>query len=515
MAVFHLKYRPAKIQDLDSEEVVKTLSKILESEEIPQSFLFAGPKGSGKTSAARILARAVNCEKKDGIEPCGECSNCEEIYNGSSLDIIEIDAASNRGIEDVRALKEKAYLAPSRLKKKVFIIDEVHMLTKDAFNALLKLIEEPPKHTIFVLCTTDPEKIPDTVLSRLVRINFKKGNKKELKKSLEKIIKGEKIEIDNETADLIISKSDGSFRNLQRTFNEIYLQLGKNIDVEKVIEFFASKSGSYNEDEFEKDLSAGNLKIILEKLELMADGGVDFQLFRQNLLGHFQKKILANLGVGETESSKLSVIELENFIGLLIKAAKQEKDVEIDQLPLELAVIEFLGDKRSVEVKQKIEIQKPEEKIKPEKIEEKKSKKKLVKQEPDKEEIPIVFNSSLKIEDIEKEWGNVLIAVKPFNHSVEAFLRAARPKSVKGNTLILEVFYPFHKDRLEEAKNRKIVEDGLSKVFGINFCFECELAKIKKEPLVINNGTPEEKINEVLVDDKKKDLYDVAKEIFG
>ena len=217
MSVFHLKYRPQKIGDLDLPEVSDKLKKLLEAEEMPHCWLFAGPKGSGKTSAARILARAVNCLKPDGVEPCNECANCKEILAGSSLDILEIDAASNRGIDDVRSLKEGAYLSPSRLKKKVIIIDEVHMLTREAFNALLKLLEEPPVGLFLVLCTTDEEKIPDTVMSRLSKISFTKGKEADLRSSLKKIIDGEKIKIEPEAIKQIISKSDGSFRNLQRT----------------------------------------------------------------------------------------------------------------------------------------------------------------------------------------------------------------------------------------------------------------------------------------------------------
>jgi len=298
MSVFHLKYRPVKFSDLDLADVAETLKKILQAKDIPQSFLFSGPKGAGKTSAARILAKAVNClNLKDG-EPCGECENCKEIEKGNSLDIIEIDAASNRGIDDIRSLKDKAYLLPSRFSKKVFIIDEVHMLTKDAFNALLKLIEEPPKHTIFILCTTDAEKIPETVLSRLIKIDFRKGEKKELLNSLKKIIKGEKIEIDEETINFVLEKSDGSFRNLQRTFNEIYLQLGDKLGFSEVKDFFGSKSGGYNETNFEMDLSEGKTKVILEKLEKMANDGVDFSLFLQNLISYFQKKLLNFFGIG-------------------------------------------------------------------------------------------------------------------------------------------------------------------------------------------------------------------------
>jgi len=238
MSVFHLKYRPIKFSDLDLNDVANSLKKYLNGKDIPQSFLFSGPKGAGKTSAARILARAVNCTDLKEGEPCGKCDNCKEIIKGGAMDIIEMDGASNRGIEDIRSLKDKAYLLPSKLDKKVFIIDEVHMLTKDAFNALLKLIEEPPKHTIFVLCTTDAEKIPETVLSRLVRVDFRKGGKNELFNSLKKIIDGEGIEIAKEAIDFIVDKSDGSFRNLQRNFNELYLQLGKKLKTDEVFKFY-------------------------------------------------------------------------------------------------------------------------------------------------------------------------------------------------------------------------------------------------------------------------------------
>ena len=503
--------------------MAETLKKILQAKDIPQSFLFSGPKGAGKTSAARILAKAVNClNLKDG-EPCGECENCKEIEKGNSLDIIEIDAASNRGIDDIRSLKDKAYLLPSRFSKKVFIIDEVHMLTKDAFNALLKLIEEPPKHTIFILCTTDAEKIPETVLSRLIKIDFRKGEKKELLNSLKKIIKGEKIEIDEETINFVLEKSDGSFRNLQRTFNEIYLQLGDKLGFSEVKDFFGNKSGGYDEVNFENDLNEGKIKVILEKLEKMANDGVDFSLFLQNLISYFQKKLLNFFGVGINKNEGLNLNETEFLINLLIKAAKQEKDVEIEQLPLELAVVDFCLQKNGGKVKEQ-EIKpetKKEEKIEEIKIVEELKEPVIAEVTVDEEEIFLVVDNSnvnLGLEQIEEKWGNLLMAVKPFNHSVEAFLRAARPSSIKGKNLTLEVFYPFHKERLEEIKNRKIVEDGLTKVFGKDLCFDCVLVKSKKEALVIKNDTPVESISNELIsksEDKNKDIYDVAKEIFG
>jgi len=517
MSVFHLKYRPIKFSDLDLNDVANSLKKYLSAKDVPQSFLFSGPKGAGKTSAARILARAVNCSNlKDG-EPCGECDNCKEIIKGGAMDIIEMDGASNRGIEDVRSLKDKAYLLPSKLDKKVFIIDEVHMLTKDAFNALLKLIEEPPKHTIFVLCTTDAEKIPETVLSRLVRVDFRKGGKNELMNSLKKIIDGEGIEIAKEAIEFIVERSDGSFRNLQRSFNELYLQLGKKLKTDDVFKFYLDKSGSYDEESFDKDLNDGNTKLILEKLEKMAEDGIDFSSFRLKLMNYFQKKILSFYGVGEDKKKYLNLEESEFLINLLVKASKQEKEVEIDQLPLELAVIEFAGQKGSQvsEVRSRDQEDKKEESKKEEKIVEKKVETKEI-----EEIVTIESDCSIGVETVEEKWGNLLMTIKPFNHSVEAFLRASRPKSIRGKTLLLEVFYPFHKDRLEEAKNRKIVEECMSKVFGIDLCFECILGKSRKGPLIIKNDTPIKNISEQLVDGKEGekaggDIYDVAKEIFG
>jgi DNA polymerase-3 subunit gamma/tau len=519
MSVFHLKYRPSKFSDLDLVDVAEQLKKYLSAKESPQSFLFSGPKGAGKTSAARILAKAVNCLESKNGEACGKCDNCKEIEKGNSMDIIEMDAASNRGIEDVRNLKDKAYLLPSKLKKKVFIIDEVHMLTKDAFNALLKLIEEPPKHTVFVLCTTDAEKIPETVLSRLVRVDFRKGGKKELMSSLKKIIEGEGIEVAKEALDFVVEKSDGSFRNLQRSFNEMVLQLGKKIKTEDVFNFYLNRSGSYKEEDFDKDLNSGDTKVILEKLEKMANDGADFPNFRLNLMNYFQKKFLGFYGVGEKNNIGLNLSDTEFFINLLLKASKIEKDVEIDQLPMELAVVEFCGQKKNDgEIKEKpavVETLVGEEKNE---VKEAVAVEVSVESEVVEEVVEEAGDCALEIEKIEEKWGSLLTVVKPLNHSVEAFLRATRPKSVKGNVLMLEVFYPFHKDKLEEQKNRKIVEDGISKIFGVNLGFECVLSKNKKEPLVIKNDTPMEHVSDQLVGEKKEeggDIYDVAKEIFG
>jgi len=507
MTVFHLKYRPVLLADLDLANVSSVLSKILAAKEVPQSFLLAGPKGSGKTSAARILARALNCEKPNGVEPCGKCGNCVDISSGSSVDVVEIDAASNRGIDDVRLIKDRAFLLPSRLAKKVVIIDEVHMLTKEAFNALLKLIEEPPKKTTFILCTTDPNKIPETVLSRLVRIDFRKGSREELRLSLNKIIKGEKIKLDEKTIELIVSKSDGSFRNLQRNFYEMYLDLGQDFDAEKVKNYYQTKEGDYSENQLETDLAQGKVTEILQRLEKLADAGVDFSEYRQKLIFYFQKQLLAFWGLGKPES-KLTQDELGRLIELLIQVGRWEREVELKQLPLELAIIKF-GAKSEVELQDKLVDKKNDIDIKKKIVTNK-----VVEEVPQKKTKEEVVGKAIDSEELVARWTEILAAVKPFNHSVEAFLRATRPKAMRDNTVVLEVYYAFHKDRLEESRNRKIVEEGLQQVFGQKMLVECVLAKNKKPP--------ERSVDtEVKVEFKPGegssggDMYNVAKEIFG
>ncbi|HPJ17200.1 MAG TPA: DNA polymerase III subunit gamma/tau [Candidatus Woesebacteria bacterium] len=484
MAVFHLKYRPQSLADLDQLEVAKTLESILVNDDIPQSWLFCGPKGSGKTSTARIVAKILNCTQKKGAEACNECENCKAVEQGSCLDIMELDAASNRGIEDVRNLKDKAYLAPMKLAKKVFIVDEVHMMTKEAFNALLKLIEEPPKQTVFIMCTTDPQKIPETILSRLIKIEFKKGNRAELKKSVRRIVEGEGIEIDEEAIEEIINHNDGSFRNLQKTVNELFLSCGKKILIDEVKKYFLKKLGDYQFGDFENDLEKGVGKIIIDRLEKMADGGIDFKNYREELTEYFHSRMLFELGLGEV-SGTMSLKNIEKWINCLIVAGKQEKDINIGQLPLQLAVIEFLGVKEErPNDKLQITNEEVEEKIEP---------------------------GIISTESLRAEWSKVLEVVKPVNHSVEAFLRATRPKKVNGNTVIIEVFYPFHRDKLNEDKNRKVVEMGLKEIFKNNLEFKCVLGQNKTEAVVITNETEEK--NEV--PKTENELYDVAKEIFG
>src|SRR5258706_12597240 len=241
--VYYRKYRTQKISDLDSIKVRETLTAVLSSKEIPHAFLFTGPKGIGKTSTARIIAKVVNCLHQDrhsgksanvgSFEPDNLCDQCISITNGSNIDVLEIDGASNRGIDEIRDLRDKVKLAPAAAQKKVYIIDEVHMLTTEAFNALLKTIEEPPPHVMFIFCTTEPQKVPATIVSRCFHVTFSRATEKEIVHSLQRIVKGEKLDIDEKVLLEIAKLSDGGFRDATKVLEEIVMKAGgKRITLE-------------------------------------------------------------------------------------------------------------------------------------------------------------------------------------------------------------------------------------------------------------------------------------------
>ena len=248
MITLYRKYRPQKIEDLDISEVRDSLARLVKSGKFPQALLFSGPKGTGKTSAARIFAKVLNCENEKD-KPCGKCDQCLSIENGNNIDVIEIDAASYTGVDNIREIRDAVKLAPAKAKKKVYIIDEAHMLSTGASNALLKTLEEPPEHVTFILATTNPEKLIATIRSRTANINFRKANNDEIARSLTRVASGEKIKIPEASLHLIAKYANGSFRDAvktveqmifeERSFDEVevenYLFKSKNVDINALI----------------------------------------------------------------------------------------------------------------------------------------------------------------------------------------------------------------------------------------------------------------------------------------
>lgn len=423
---FYLKYRPQKIDDLDLEDVRGKLEVLLSSGKVPHALLFSGPRGSGKTSSARIIAKAINCLKekrkngKNTIEPCNKCRMCQAITKGTSLDLIEIDAASNRGIDDIRNLQEKINLSPSEAKYKVYIIDEVHMLTLQAFNALLKTLEEPPAHAVFILCTTNPQALPETVTSRCLIFNFKKASVEEISRSLKRIIVGEKLKVEEGVLEKISQLSDGSFRDATKLLEQLSFS-GKKIKLCELV------SQTDRPEELLKILTKRETKLAISWIEMAAKRGIDWSIFLKDFLELLHKLLLANFDIGEKPIEvDLKTEELKSLIRLLERTGWELKNAQINQLPIELALLSWLEEKGELE-------EKPRPREKEEKVQ------------------------------VADYWEAFLSELKKFNHSAEALLRASRPKKLTNKDLTIEVFYKFHKEKLENKNYKELVEKALEK----------------------------------------------------
>jgi len=341
--MFYLKYRPKTVSELDNSEVKEKLRNILMGKDLPHAFLFVGAKGTGKTSTARILAKAVNClnnkfsQKNDSFEPCNQCQNCLSIDKSSFPDVFEIDAASNRGIEEARNIIYQTNFLPMAGRFRVFIIDEAHMITNEGFNALLKTLEEPPKTAIFILATTNPEKIPQTIASRCFLLNFGKAKVKDIVSMLKRITKEENLTFDEEILKLIAKHSDLSFRDATKLLEEVTRQ---NLKSKEEIEAFLGVLGREN---FLEILEKKDEKLTFSFLEQFAQKGGSFKNLIEELLEKLRLSLLVKKGVSNDldYQTKLSEKEISLLIKLLLEAYSSLKITPVESLPLEIALAEF------------------------------------------------------------------------------------------------------------------------------------------------------------------------------
>jgi len=468
---FYLKYRPQNFQDLDSTEAREELQKIFSSGKIPHAFLFSGPRGIGKTSAARIVAKAVNCEKKGKkFEPCNQCPTCISVTNGTNMDVLEMDAASNRGIDDIKELRDKIKLSPAFSKYKVYIIDEVHMLTTEAFNALLKTLEEPPAHALFILCTTDPEKLPKTITSRCQKINFKRATQKEMVDKLKKICQEEGLDFEGKALVSVAKLSDGSFRDANKILERVSLS-GKVTEEE--VKKTAGILAEFRAEEFLEILSGREIKEALLWINRAAEQGANLRVLTESLLEQLRILLLENFGVAENETGgdiNLSMEEVKILINLFSRAYFELKFAVIPQLPLEMVVVEW-GENRKLDVGGG----KPfGSELRAEPLDRGAGNGKLEGEERK--------TANFTLSSVVTKWPEILERVKPLNHSVQAFLRATRPLAIDGDFLILEVFYKFHKDQLERDQCRRIFEKAASEVLGSEVKMKCSLSEVPRSP---------------------------------
>jgi len=478
---FYRKYRPQNLSQLDLNSIRQGLTDLVSSGRTPHALLFAGPKGIGKTSAARVLAKALNCQQKKNHEPCNRCEICQSITKGTALDLIEIDAASNRGIDDIRNLKEKISLAPTRCQYKVYIIDEAHMLTKEAFNALLKTLEEPPQHAVFILCTTEPEKLPATIISRCLRFNFQKAAMEEITGSLEKVVKGEKLKVAQGVLEAVARAADGSFRDGQKLLEQLSLAGGKITLA--AAEQLLQQTATLQPQSLLSLLTQGQTQQALGEVDRVVAAGGDLIYFTQQLLDRLRLALLAKIGVQEIESpqelTEVGVTAIKQLIGLFSQAYKEIKFSPIPQLPLEMAIVEYVGARVSSPSESgsdqngggTVEVKSVGTRH----------------EAPAKRALPAMplhgggaagaAHRNGEFARLESKWADILEQVKPLNHSVQALLRACRLLDFDGKDLKLEVFYKFHKERLETEKCRQIVEQVTGQILETPVRLVCVLGQ--------------------------------------
>jgi len=368
------KYRPGSFELVYGQDaIVKTLKNVVKNDKLSHAYLFTGPRGTGKTSCAKLFAKTINCLNNVDGDACNECDSCKSFNDNSNPDIIEIDAASNNGVDEIRELKNKINLVPAVSKYKTYIIDEVHMLSIGAFNALLKTLEEPPKYVIFILATTEPQKLPITVISRCQRFDFKSISNDQMKKCLENIVKEEKIKIDSEAIDEIIINANGGMRDAIGMLDQAFAFCDKKITVQDIQEL----SGSISNKEITNyfiDVINKNYEKVIKTIKSWYEKGKDFSIITQKLIDYIRKAILykknikQNITIEEDFYKKCSEKNLYFIIDSLMDLLSKIQINTQKQLVFEVEMIKLMENLNE----NKLNIEKKEENVSRETLEDEK-----------------------------------------------------------------------------------------------------------------------------------------------
>lgn len=357
--VLYRKYRPKKFKDIISQaHITEVLKAQILTDSLHHAYLFSGPHGIGKTTTARVFAKAVNCLNfKKNKDVCLKCENCLVFEQGKNMDFIEIDAASNRGIDEIRNIIEQVKHYPSFLKYKIYVIDEVHMITREAFNAFLKTLEEPPEHIIFILATTEKHKLPETILSRTQIFEFKKISKEDIKQKIKKILKEENINYSEKAIDYLATIAKGSFRDAETTLNKIISLEYKSLGLENLKKIIGAPDFEILKKFFEfliKKEPASALNLLEESFKKGLDPKLfieDFLLFLRNMiLGKYGKAVFNKNELTEEQieyfieySRKIKENKIIEIIEVFVKSYKDLYQYPIINIPLEIAVVKTIN----------------------------------------------------------------------------------------------------------------------------------------------------------------------------
>ena len=515
--VFYRKYRPQKFSEIVSQaHIMQVLTNALSSGKFGHGYLLAGPRGIGKTTMARIFAKALNCTgrklAKNSFEPCNKCHSCKEIIAGKSLDLIEIDAASNRGIDEIRELKEKIRFAPTSSAYKIYIIDEVHMLTKEAFNALLKTLEEPPPHAIFLMATTEPQKVLPTILSRVQRFDFHKATADEIEKLFERVVRAENIKIEKDALRLLSQLAFGSYRDGLSLLDQVS-SLKKKITLTSVQEILGLAQ--------EKSIF-DFIDLLAQKQRQKAFGlvselyfqGVDLENFTIKLIEVLRKIALFKIGENQLFdltreqqeevkqlSQKFELDEVMMMVEKFVLSVPQIKAATLPQLPLEMIIYQLTEEEMQNANLSDVSIG-----VRPQASDKSQSDNSKFKIRETETQVTGVSSrvqekgeavKSVKVNQI--LWQKITQEAKAHNHSLAALLRDATIAKTEDDTITLAFKFRFHAEMVAGKKNCQMVESLIYKITGTKYRVAC----------VVN---PEIVINAPLAPDEE--LLNGAKEVF-
>ncbi len=507
MALYH-KYRPQKFADvIGQDHIVKTLSHQITTNTLAHAYLFSGSRGLGKTTISRLLAKAINCTNRtDGsAEPCESCASCVAITSGRSIDVIEIDAASNTGVDNVREnIIENVQFQPTTAKYKVFIIDEVHMLSTSSFNALLKTLEEPPSYVVFILATTELHKIPETILSRCQRYVFSRVPKNVLSALLDKVASEEKITLDEDVKEAIISKADGGVRDTVSMLDQI-MSTGEQHITRQQASIFLPISPLSDTLNFLENLLAHKSAQAMNFIHTISAEGRDMPTFLETLLETLRVVMISKIqgstlleddltdDIRETVqkiSATISSAELLRLLDIVLKRRATIKNTPIPELPLELIILEWAQGNGSNALpvtptpapKAPVAPVPPPAPVEPPKTPEPLAPI-TASEAPTPSKAPATPGAtvSANFQVLKNKWGEVLKCVEKRSPSLVSLLKSSVLLNMENNMVTLQVQYKLHQDKFNQKEYKKMMEESLQECMGAPMAVQTVVAERQQQ----------------------------------
>lgn len=548
-------WRPQQFSDVVGQEhVTKTLKNALREGHLSHAYLFHGPRGTGKTSIAKIFAKAVNCEHGIDVEPCNECDSCRRITDGSLMDVVEIDAASNRGVDEIRELRDKVKFAPTEVRYKVYIIDEVHMLTTEAFNALLKTLEEPPSHVVFILATTEPHKLPPTIISRCQRFAFRRISFEQIVNHLKLVCDNSQVQYEEAALFALAHAADGGMRDALSLLDQALSFGGDRLDESTVVTITGSVSKEVMVQLME-DIASSQPASALRRLEECIQNGLEPDKLIQDLIQVCRDLLLfktaPQMEQWHTEESFLtsqsdrwSIAQLSYVLDQLVKTEQQMKWVSHPQILLEMLVVRLCEHQvKEVEAAPSQQLEKLEQRIRtleeeiarlkqgeslktnqqlPQSLQQSRMKKQsIIPTRISLNREQLSKSNSAQLDTVRRLWPDVLRRVKDENIMIHAWLMDGEPVATTEESVIVAFKSKIHRETTEKESHKTLIEQTLFQILGKPFKLKTvmldewrEWLNQRKSESVSEKASETVERNQV-TSTKEEEVYQRAVQLFG